>query len=276
MYLPETNAQMFDILTELRIYAAMNGLPHLAEKLDDALILLTSETRRRPASRRPPSRRTPSEPAPGLLPMRGATSSGPSPVLRFAQPGGQGRCGRRLDLRLLRLLDFLVASFLALGHRLRLLLPSHAGPGVTARSHRRCLRPLRSTSIEGRRDSSRRATQAANSPRRLSRADPRGAPPGRSRTATPPGPSGRRGSGDHSIASARSVGVGDRDAEGVAVAADHARGSRPGCRRGSRATGRSGRDSDTFSSIASVGFTPVWRSFSIISRGIRWRRFEVA
>jgi len=46
MYLPENNDQMFDILTELRVYAAMNGLPHLAEKLDDALVLLTSETRR--------------------------------------------------------------------------------------------------------------------------------------------------------------------------------------------------------------------------------------
>ncbi len=45
MYLPETNAQMFDILTELRIYAAMNGMPHLAERLDDALILLLTESR---------------------------------------------------------------------------------------------------------------------------------------------------------------------------------------------------------------------------------------
>ena len=35
-------------------------------------------------------------------------------------------------------------------------------------------------------------------------------------------------------------------------------------------------ESDTFSSVASDGFTPVCRSFSIISRGIRWRRFEVA
>ena len=45
MYLPETNAQMFDILTDLRIYAAMNGMPLLAEKLDDALMLLLAETR---------------------------------------------------------------------------------------------------------------------------------------------------------------------------------------------------------------------------------------
>ena len=45
MYLPENNAQMFDILTELRIYAAMNGLPHLAEQLDDALMLLSAEGR---------------------------------------------------------------------------------------------------------------------------------------------------------------------------------------------------------------------------------------
>jgi hypothetical protein len=45
MYLPETNAQMFDILTELRIYAAMNGMPHLAERLDDAMMLLLAEGR---------------------------------------------------------------------------------------------------------------------------------------------------------------------------------------------------------------------------------------
>jgi hypothetical protein len=31
---------MFDILTELRIYAAMKGMPHLADRLDDAMILL--------------------------------------------------------------------------------------------------------------------------------------------------------------------------------------------------------------------------------------------
>ncbi len=47
MYLPESNAQMFDILTDLRTYAAQNGLPHLAEKLDDALLLLVSESRAR-------------------------------------------------------------------------------------------------------------------------------------------------------------------------------------------------------------------------------------
>ncbi|HRO12986.1 hypothetical protein [Amaricoccus sp.] len=45
MYLPETDAQMFDILTELRIYAATNGMPMLAERLDDALLLLVSEGR---------------------------------------------------------------------------------------------------------------------------------------------------------------------------------------------------------------------------------------
>ena len=33
MYLPENHAQMFDILTDLRVYAAMNGMPLLAEKL---------------------------------------------------------------------------------------------------------------------------------------------------------------------------------------------------------------------------------------------------
>jgi hypothetical protein len=45
MYLPESNAQMFDILAELRVYAAMNGLPRLAEALDDSLMLLTAEGR---------------------------------------------------------------------------------------------------------------------------------------------------------------------------------------------------------------------------------------
>ena len=54
MYLPENNAQMFDILTELRIYAAMNGLPTLAEKLDDALLLLQAEGRRGGAPRPAP------------------------------------------------------------------------------------------------------------------------------------------------------------------------------------------------------------------------------
>jgi hypothetical protein len=46
MYLPENHAQMFDILTELRVYAAMHRLPNLAEKLDDALVLLEAEARR--------------------------------------------------------------------------------------------------------------------------------------------------------------------------------------------------------------------------------------
>lgn len=46
MYLPENNAQMFDILSELRVYAAMNALPGLAERLDDALIALAAESRR--------------------------------------------------------------------------------------------------------------------------------------------------------------------------------------------------------------------------------------
>jgi hypothetical protein len=46
MYLPADNAQLFDILSELRLYAAMNGLPKLAEELDDALLLLETEARR--------------------------------------------------------------------------------------------------------------------------------------------------------------------------------------------------------------------------------------
>jgi hypothetical protein len=45
MYLPENNAQMFDILSELRVYAATNGLHGLAEKIDDSLLLLAVETR---------------------------------------------------------------------------------------------------------------------------------------------------------------------------------------------------------------------------------------
>jgi hypothetical protein len=46
MYLPEDNEQMFEILAELRIYAAMNAYSQLAEELDDALVLLQSEMRR--------------------------------------------------------------------------------------------------------------------------------------------------------------------------------------------------------------------------------------
>jgi hypothetical protein len=53
MYLPENDAQMFDILSELRVYAAMNGLPRLAEKLDDALMLLLAEGHRPARTARP-------------------------------------------------------------------------------------------------------------------------------------------------------------------------------------------------------------------------------
>jgi hypothetical protein len=52
MYLPESHDQMFDILSDLRIYAAMNDMPHLAEKLDDALMLLLAEGRERSPARR--------------------------------------------------------------------------------------------------------------------------------------------------------------------------------------------------------------------------------
>jgi len=52
MYLPESNVQLFDILAELRVYAAMNALPGVAEKLDDALILLRTEAIRTPDRRR--------------------------------------------------------------------------------------------------------------------------------------------------------------------------------------------------------------------------------
>lgn len=46
MYLPEDNEQMFEILAELRVYAAMNAYSGLAEELDDALVLLRTEIRR--------------------------------------------------------------------------------------------------------------------------------------------------------------------------------------------------------------------------------------
>jgi hypothetical protein len=53
MYLPENDAQMFDILSELRVYAAMNALPRLAEQIDDALLLLIAEGRRQARLPRP-------------------------------------------------------------------------------------------------------------------------------------------------------------------------------------------------------------------------------
>lgn len=46
MYLPENTDQMFDILSELRVYANLNALPVLAEHIDDALVLLSVEVRR--------------------------------------------------------------------------------------------------------------------------------------------------------------------------------------------------------------------------------------
>ncbi len=54
------------------------------------------------------------------------------------------------------------------------------------------------------------------------------------------------------------------------------RDTRPGCTCGSRAIARSDPTSETFSSTASPGLIAVERSFSIMSRGRRWRRFEVA
>lgn len=56
MYMPENHDQMFDILCELRVYAAMNGLPALAERLDDTLITLAVERRRAGAFPAPASR----------------------------------------------------------------------------------------------------------------------------------------------------------------------------------------------------------------------------
>jgi hypothetical protein len=46
MYLPEDNEQMYEILAELRVYAAMNAFTLLAEELDDALVTLQSEIHR--------------------------------------------------------------------------------------------------------------------------------------------------------------------------------------------------------------------------------------
>jgi len=61
MYLPENDAQMFDILTELRLYAQLNALPGLAEEIDDAIVVLAVETRRnvgsKPAAPRAEDRR---------------------------------------------------------------------------------------------------------------------------------------------------------------------------------------------------------------------------
>ena len=43
MYLPENDEQMHDIMSELRVYAAANDMPRLAEMLDDALVLLEED-----------------------------------------------------------------------------------------------------------------------------------------------------------------------------------------------------------------------------------------
>jgi hypothetical protein len=56
MYMPESHEQMFDILCELRVYAATNGLPALAERLDDTLLTLTAERRRAGALPAPATR----------------------------------------------------------------------------------------------------------------------------------------------------------------------------------------------------------------------------
>lgn len=53
MYLPENNAQLYEILSTLRLYAAANALPSLAESLDDALHLLVTEASPRRADARP-------------------------------------------------------------------------------------------------------------------------------------------------------------------------------------------------------------------------------
>ncbi len=43
MYLPESHEQMFDILSELRTYAAANQLTGLAEQIDDAIVVLVAD-----------------------------------------------------------------------------------------------------------------------------------------------------------------------------------------------------------------------------------------
>lgn len=56
MYMPENDDQLFDILSELRVYASLNGMPLLAERLDDALMVLAEERGRAGAARPPASR----------------------------------------------------------------------------------------------------------------------------------------------------------------------------------------------------------------------------
>lgn len=56
MYLPESDDQMFDILSELRTYAGANGMHALAERLDDALVVLAAERRRAVPGDAPASR----------------------------------------------------------------------------------------------------------------------------------------------------------------------------------------------------------------------------
>ncbi len=51
MYLPENDAQMFEILSDLRVYANLNAMPALAEQIDDALIVLTIEALRNQSRR---------------------------------------------------------------------------------------------------------------------------------------------------------------------------------------------------------------------------------
>ncbi len=55
MYLPENNTQLYEILSALRLYAATNTMPSLAESLDDAMLLLVTEAAPRRAARTPHS-----------------------------------------------------------------------------------------------------------------------------------------------------------------------------------------------------------------------------
>lgn len=45
MYTPENHRQMFEIISALRAYAGTHSLPHLAEMLDDSLMILAEQGR---------------------------------------------------------------------------------------------------------------------------------------------------------------------------------------------------------------------------------------
>ena len=81
---------------------------------------------------------------------------------------------------------------------------------------------------------------------------------------------------DHSTACLRSVSTGIGELVVVGVALDHGEEGVLVGSCGSRATGRSGRTATPSPRPPRTGLIAVERSFSIMSRGIRWRRLEVA